>query len=244
MNVAVVLAAGKSLRFGDNNVPKQLVPLGDGPVVLQSLRLFCRPDIDLVLLVIDELDANKYVKIVQQAQTVYQGQIAICAGSSTRGRSLCQAAAWLDKNCKLQPDDVIITHDAARPFCHPKIISAHLEAAKKHHAITTVAPSADTIACVTNKEVKAVYVRSHTYCVQTPQTLTWTLLARYYLHQDEHPWHQADGFTDVAGLLLAVKQPVITVCNRFNNMKITTIDDYVTATALWDSLAFPQKAKT
>lgn len=233
MNCAVVLAAGKSSRASALGAPKQLLPLGGAPVAAHSVTLFCAPQIDCVLLVGDEANRGEYAKVVREAQAGFAGRVAFCPGGATRALSLCRAAAWIEEHLGPRPDDLVLTHDAARPFCPREVVFAHLEAAKAHDAIATVVESPDTLALVDGGFLASVLPRRRTMALQTPQSLKWWLMAELYLRKDDSPDHVDGAYTDACGPLLARGAKVFCVQGSPAGFKLTTPRDYAAAIAFW-----------
>ncbi|WP_436867798.1 2-C-methyl-D-erythritol 4-phosphate cytidylyltransferase, partial [Staphylococcus shinii] len=73
--------------------------------------------------------------------------------------------------------DVIVTHDAVRPFLTHRIIKENIESVLAHGAVDTVIPATDTIITSNDGEqIQSIPVRSEMYQGQTPQSFNVNLL--------------------------------------------------------------------
>lgn len=107
MNIGVILAAGKSTRFG-SEIPKQLYTLGDKPIVQHSIDLLSK-HLDKVIVVTNSECSDKI-----------NGDVIINDVDS-RLESIKVALDQID-TCKN-----ILIHDAARPYVTESMILELLE---------------------------------------------------------------------------------------------------------------------
>src|SRR5699024_12471059 len=78
-------------------------------------------------------------------------------------------------------EDVIVTHDAVRPFLTRRIIKENIDLVLEHGAVDTVIPATDTIIESENKEdISSIPVSDHMYQCQTPQSFKINLLIKGY----------------------------------------------------------------
>lgn len=78
-------------------------------------------------------------------------------------------------------DDVIVTHDAVRPFLTQRIIKENIEVAAKYGAVDTVIEAIDTIVMSKDKQnIHSIPVRNEMYQGQTPQSFNIKLLQDSY----------------------------------------------------------------
>ena len=181
---AVVLAAGRGLRAG-GGLPKQYRSLGGRSVISRSLALFTgHPAIDAVVGVIDPDDRALYDDAVGHLA----GTLPPVAGGSTRQRS---SLAGLRALAARAPDIVLI-HDAARPFASSLLIDRAILAAKAHGAAVPGTPMTDTVKRVGADGIAvAAPPRSELRAVQTPQAFRFDLILA--LHEQA----AAAGVTDL-----------------------------------------------
>lgn len=123
------------------------------------------------------------------------------------------------------PDDVILVHDAVRPFVTAEIIDGVIDAAKKQGAAIAGMPAVDTIKQVERTAegalIKTTIPRERVVMAQTPQGFRYDILKKAF---DEAA---ADGFTgtDEASLVERSGGAVTVVMGSPRNLKITTPSD-------------------
>jgi len=126
---------------------------------------------------------------------------------------------------KASAEDIVLVHDAVRPFVSAEIISEVISAAKKHGAAIAGVPAVDTIKQVERTAdgalIKATIPREKIVMAQTPQGFRYDVLKKAF---DEAA---ADGFvgTDEASLVERSGHPVAVVMGSPRNIKITTPAD-------------------
>ncbi len=123
------------------------------------------------------------------------------------------------------PEDIVLVHDAVRPFVTPEIIRHVIEAAHLHGAAIAGWPAVDTVKQVERTAdgalIKATIPRASIVMAQTPQGFRFNILKKAF---DDAV---ADGFlgTDEASLIERAGLPVVVVMGSPRNIKITTPAD-------------------
>ena len=218
--IALLLAAGTGERLG-LGVPKATVALGGRPLVAWSLEALGAASMVRGVIVVgdaqalgpalDALGAAARAKIVAQAP-----------GGATRQAS-CAAGLAL-----VAPDaDVVLVHDAARPFAEPSLFDAVAQQAFLHGAALAAEPLADTLKRVEGHKVVETIAREGLWRAQTPQG------ARRALLVEAHARAREDGVlaTDDVSLIERLGHAVHVVPALSSNRKITTLEDLAWAEA-------------
>jgi 2-C-methyl-D-erythritol 4-phosphate cytidylyltransferase / 2-C-methyl-D-erythritol 2,4-cyclodiphosphate synthase len=222
---AIVVAAGRGVRAG-GGIPKQYREVQGAPVVRHALSMFIgHPQVTLVQPVIHGDDAANFAAAA--------AGLNLCTpafGGATRQISV---RAGLEALQKAQPE-IVLVHDAARPFASPALISRAIAAGAGGAAVPGLALT-DTIKEVdASGRVVATCDRSRLRTVQTPQAFRYAdLLAAH------HQAFQAgrDDFTDDAALAEWAGMAVTVFEGEASNMKLTTEEDFArVASATWDGL--------
>ena len=123
------------------------------------------------------------------------------------------------------PDDLVLVHDAVRPFVDAEIIGNVIQAAAQHGAAIAALPAVDTVKQVDRTAGGAIVVstlpRARVVMAQTPQGFRYEVLKKAF---DDA---QADGFqgTDEASLVERTGHEVAVVMGSAQNIKITTPAD-------------------
>ncbi|MFC0242820.1 bifunctional 2-C-methyl-D-erythritol 4-phosphate cytidylyltransferase/2-C-methyl-D-erythritol 2,4-cyclodiphosphate synthase [Rhodopseudomonas telluris] len=212
---AIIVAAGRGLRAGAGG-PKQYRTLAGRPVIARSLEPFCsHPEICAVQPVTNPDDTALFNEAV--AGLSFRPAVG---GGATRQASV---RAGLEALAQLAPDIVLI-HDAARPFVTPGLISRAIVAAGQTGAALPVVAINDTVKQINAAgEVEATPDRATLRIAQTPQAF------RYDVILDAHRRAARDGrddFTDDAAIAEWAGLTVATFEGDAANMKLTTPDDF------------------
>ena len=206
---AVLLMGGEGLRFG-SSIPKQFLPLGDKKVYEHALGALKNSSL------FDE------IVIVCHPKWAQEGMIS---GGKTR-----QESSYLGlQGFRVKPDIVLI-HDAVRPFVSKKILEESIAMAVQFGAVDTCIPSTDTLVYAPNGEmIKEIPNRASFYRGQTPQAFQYQLIV------DAHEKTDQTNASDDCQLILPMGKPVHLVCGSNVNIKITTEIDIIVANAILNS---------
>ena len=222
---AILVAAGRGLRAGTGG-PKQYRSIGGQTVIFRSMQPFCtHPQISVVQPVLHPDDAATFN--------------AACAGlrhqPPANGGATRQASvhAGLEALSSERPDIVLI-HDAARPFVSEGLISRAIDAASRTGAAIPAIAVADTIKLIdADGNVADTPERARLRIAQTPQAF------RYDVILEAHRRAAREGrsdFTDDAALAEWAGLTVTTFEGDALNMKLTTPEDFVREEARLASL--------
>src|SRR6201999_1370340 len=119
-----------------------------------------------------------------------------------------------------QKPDIVLIHDAARPFVSPALISRAIDAASTTGAAIPAIAVADTIKLVDgNGRVEATPERAHLRIAQTPQSFRYEAILEAHRRAAREG---RDDFTDDAALAEWVGLTVATFEGDVANMKLTT----------------------
>ena len=219
MNIAIVLAAGKSERLNDINVPKQLYLLNNVPLFMYSVLTFNNlEDIDEVYVVTNE---ECYKQIDQYLELYRLEKVkGIILGGATRQESVYNALNKLEES-GVKDDDIILIHDAARPLMDKFIVLDNIAGVKMYDAVTTAIKVKDTI--IKGDETLDGFVdRNALYQAQTPQSFRFRIIKNAH---DNALNKKLENMTDDSALVKENGQPVHIVKGTTANFKVTTIDD-------------------
>jgi 2-C-methyl-D-erythritol 4-phosphate cytidylyltransferase/2-C-methyl-D-erythritol 2,4-cyclodiphosphate synthase len=144
------------------------------------------------------------------------GKVRFVLGGVERNESVYNGLKALSD---LAPDDIVLIHDAARPFIMPAEIMRVASAARQTGAATLAVPVTETL-----RRDDGTYIdRSGVWAVQTPQAF------RYGLLMKAHEAGKGARVTDDTGLVAALGHPVEMVLGDRANIKITTPEDWAFA---------------
>lgn len=202
---------------------KQFTELGGTPILIHTLRKFAAVDaVSEIWIALRENEIQGFRERLQrEAKDVLRKKVDIVAGGEHRQQSVANALNALSAS----PDDIVLVHDAVRPFVTAEIILEVMEAAKKYGAAIAGLPAVDTIKQVERTSegalIKATIPRAGIVMAQTPQGFRYSLIKKVF---DDAA---ADGFmaTDEASLAERAGHNVAVVMGSPRNIKITTPAD-------------------
>jgi 2-C-methyl-D-erythritol 4-phosphate cytidylyltransferase / 2-C-methyl-D-erythritol 2,4-cyclodiphosphate synthase len=222
---AILVAAGRGLRAGAGG-PKQYRTIGGKTVIFRAMEPFCTHPQVLAVQPVLNPDDNA---LFNQAAGGLRHQPPT-AGGATRQASV---HAGLEALAAQKPDIVLI-HDAARPFVSQALISRAIDAASRSGAAIPVIPVTDTVKLVdASGNIEATPERARLRVAQTPQAFRFDVIL------DAHRRAARDGrgdFTDDAAIAEWAGLTVATFEGDAANMKLTTPEDFVREEARFASL--------
>jgi 2-C-methyl-D-erythritol 4-phosphate cytidylyltransferase/2-C-methyl-D-erythritol 2,4-cyclodiphosphate synthase len=223
---AVIVAAGNGSRAGGEQ-PKQYQKIGGEAILRRTLRIFANhPDITVVQTVIG---ANQHAAFEAVAQGLKVAPPVI--GGASRQES-CRIGI---EACNPSKPDIVLIHDAARPFVSHEVISDIIVALQHADGAIPALPVADTIKQAHDGIVETTLDRSTLYNVQTPQGF------HFHAIREAHAKAAALGrtdFTDDAAVAESAGLKVKLVPGDPRNRKLTTTQDI----AMADAALKPQPA--
>lgn len=199
---------------------KQFVEVDGAPILVHTLRKFAEcAQVNEICIAMRPADADVFMPELQKHGL--KKAIQIVEGGENRQQSVSNALAAI----KASDDDVVLVHDAVRPFVEPETIANVIDAVQKYGAAIAGIPAIDTIKQVERTAdgavVTATIPREYIVQAQTPQGFRFGLLKKCF--DDAN----AEGFTgtDEASLLERAGHPVHVVMGSVRNIKITTPAD-------------------
>lgn len=218
MIYAVILAGGKGLRVG-GDIPKQLLLLAGKPVIRWSAETFQSVDeIDKIIIVGEKNSLETIKRMLPEHD--FPKIINFIEGGAERSDSSYNALI----SREFAADDLILFHDAARPFITPDIIKSLITEIKASGAAGIYIPAVDTVTIAEHSKVISIPERRQVFYAQTPQGF------RYSIIKDAHEKYKKGllniKVTDDVSLVMARGYDVKIVSGSPLNFKITTDFDY------------------
>jgi 2-C-methyl-D-erythritol 4-phosphate cytidylyltransferase len=231
--VVIIPAAGLGTRMAPMPVgakgkqkktppSKQFTELGGTPILLHTLRKFAGVDaVSEIWIALRENEIAGFRAQLESAKDVLKKKVELVAGGEHRQQSVENAL----KAVAAALDDIVLVHDAVRPFVDPQIIQEVIAAAEKYGAAIAGLPAVDTVKQVERTAegalIKATIPRAGIVMAQTPQGFRYSVIKKAF---DEA---SADGFlgTDEASLVERSGHEVAVVMGAARNIKITTPAD-------------------
>jgi 2-C-methyl-D-erythritol 4-phosphate cytidylyltransferase / 2-C-methyl-D-erythritol 2,4-cyclodiphosphate synthase len=266
---AIIAAGGRGERLGSSQ-PKQLLSIGGRTILERSVEAFAlHPGVDAIIVALPQAlvddppeylrsagafaraDADRAIGVGERP--AFGGKpVRIVAGGVRRQDSVANAFAAAGDTT-----DLIVIHDAARPFASADLITRTIAAAAQSGAAVAAVRSRDTVKLARRPDPDAASPLAHNgsvgawvvgetlpresiYLAQTPQAFQREVLRRALAVGAR------DGVdaTDEAALVELAGLPVSLVDGEASNIKITTSDDLPIAEAIaaHSAIGSPQSA--
>ncbi|HMM06933.1 MAG TPA: IspD/TarI family cytidylyltransferase [Clostridiales bacterium] len=229
MIAAVILAAGNGSRMA-GSLPKQFLKIEGKPVLVRTVEAFLRSDlVDRVVVAVAK-DWLDYAERLLEEAFGGAAPISVTVGGSSRLQSLINACAFLSDAFGITKDDIVLTHDAARPFVTKQVIAENIKLLDSYDGVTTACPAVDTIlVSADGKKVDDIPLRKTMFSVQTPQTFHTGELIETIASLTEA---EKSALTDAAKAYVLKKKRVGIVLSETTNLKLTTAADLSLAASL------------
>jgi len=207
----VIAAAGRGERLG-SAVPKAFVSLAGEPIVMHTMRccagacLFAR-----AVVAVPETHVEQLRELVA-AQAPWPLKVEAVIGGEERQESVRRSLMALGEEC-----EIVVVHDAVRPFVSPDLFFACVKGARRCGAAVAAVPVRDTLKRTTGDVVISTVERQGLWMVQTPQAFRLPLLREAHSRAAETGYRA----TDDAALVERAGGVVQVVRGQLQNIKIT-----------------------
>ncbi len=220
MHVVAIIAAGGYGHRVKVGVPKQLLEIGGLSILERSIRPFESSDrVDEIVVVLPP----ELVKDFPPCIDVLKTPVHVVPGGRSRQDSVACGFDHIQNRA-----DVVVVHDAARPFVTEALIARTIDAALESGAAIAALPAQDTVKQRDMQKstavVKTTFARETIYLAQTPQAFRVGVL-----RDAVSLGQQGLEATDEAALAESAGHPVRLIEGEARNMKITTAADLAIA---------------
>jgi len=217
------MASAPSTKGKKPAASKQFTELAGTPILVHTLRKFvASPEVSEIYVALRANEIEGFRSRLQNdAKDMQQKKIYLVEGGEHRQHSVANAMS----SVSAADDDIVLVHDAVRPFVTEEIIHNVIRAAQKHGAAIAGLPAVDTVKQVERISdgalITATLPRERVVLAQTPQGFRYGVLKKAF---DEAA---ADGFTgtDEASLVERSGHAVAVVMGSARNIKITAPAD-------------------
>jgi len=233
---AIIAAGGRGQRFGGVE-PKQLLAIGGRPILERSVEAFlAHPAIDAVVVALPQPlvdDPPSYLRPPRGAgRGASTKPLRLVAGGDRRQDSVANAFRTVDAS-----SDIIVIHDAARPFVTSDLIARTIAAAAEAGAAVAAVAARDTVkrssaAAGSRRTVSETLPRETIFLAQTPQAFRRAVLEQALAAAARESFEA----TDEAALVEHAGHAVRLVEGDASNIKITLPADVPVAEAIAETL--------
>lgn len=228
MNITVIFAGGVGSRMNSKDRPKQFLDIYNKPIIVHTIEHFQNSEeIDAIVVVcvsdwiehfkslVYKYRLDKIVRVVPGGST---GQLSIYNG-------LCAA-----KEVANDEKSIVLIHDGVRPMINSSLISRNIEDVHKFGSSITSGIVKETIVEIYDDGgIRHVPDRAHSRVAKAPQCF-W-LNDILYAHEQALKMNRTD-YIDSCSIMKAYGFDLHMTDGPYENIKITTPDDYYTMRAL------------
>lgn len=223
-DVAVIVpAAGTGSRMGGTR--KQFRLLGGKPLLVQTLLVFQHhPLVQHIIVAVPEGEKSRFTDALKNAGI--SKLVAVVPGGRTRQDSVAAALRMAPAST-----EIVLVHDAVRPFITRTQITRIIEVIGKHGAAALAVPVTDTVRYGEYETFTRIVSRENLFRMQTPQG------CRKSWFEEAHRKALLENIqaTDDVDLIQRAGYAVRIVQGSARNLKITTPADWELANLLWPS---------
>jgi 2-C-methyl-D-erythritol 4-phosphate cytidylyltransferase len=212
--LAIIPAAGAGLRMG-GGTPKQFLSLDGVPIFVHTLRKFVASE------VVNEITLGVRPEDMERARAEvdrehFEKPVSLVEGGASRQETVARALTEAPPGT-----EIVLVHDAVRPFIDLHLIQSVVEAARKGGAAILGIPSVDTVKQVERQMILGTIPRERIVLAQTPQAF------RHEIIKEAFDRATADGFygSDEASLVERLGYSVTVIMGSDRNIKITKPSD-------------------
>ena len=231
MNIGVIFAGGVGSRMHSKDVPKQFLEIHNKPIIIHTLEYFERnEEIDAVVIScisdwIPHLEKLLYQYRIEKVKRVVRGgatgQLSIYNGLTAAKEVAAGRKA------------IVLIHDGVRPLINEQLLSDNIESVKRYGSAITSAVVKETIVVIDEDGmVEQVPSRAKSRVAKAPQSF-WLddILAVHEKALSEGNDNSIDSCT----LMQSYGYKLHMVDGPYENIKITTPDDFDTMRAILDA---------
>ena len=230
----MILAGGIGSRMQSPELPKQYLKIENMPIIVRTVKNFVDFGSFRAGVICCPVDWIEYTKALLLEYGIPTDTVFVVPGGKNRNSSVQNGCRFITSNFNVSDDDVILTHDAVRPFIDARVIKDNVAAVKEFGAANTVMPVYDTVIRTATGDFLTEHLpRKELYRVQTPQSFRLKELENVInsLSDDE-----LEAYTDVASIFADRGFRVRLVEGLDSNIKITTPFDLAVAETIVKNL--------
>ena len=230
--IITILAGGTGKRMGNVKLPKQFLEICGVPVIVLTVRnILSYKLFDMVEIVIHP-GWKKYLMELLANYNIDISKIAFVDGGQERIQSIENGLDYLKKS-GAEDDDIVVIHDAVRPFASKALFANAVAETQKYGATVAIVPAKDTMIVSENGIAVDMPDRTKLFHGQAPDSFKFKIL------YDALKSLSAEEMATITGTAqICQKKGIVihTFLGEENNIKITTIEDMFLAKAIYEEL--------
>lgn len=227
---AGILAGGQGTRMGNVAMPKQFLLLNEKPIIVHTIEKFILNDSFKKIIIATPKEWINHTNDILKKYNINIPRVIVIEGGKERNDTIMNIISWIEEADGLQDDDIIVTHDAVRPFLTHRIIEENIEMGLKFGAVDTAIEAIDTIVVSEDGNyINDIPRRETMYQGQTPQTFNAKQLKNLY---NELSNEEKEILTDACKIFSIKNEKVKLVKGEVFNIKVTVPYDLKIANSI------------
>ncbi|MFS6050573.1 IspD/TarI family cytidylyltransferase [Streptococcus agalactiae] len=230
MNIGVIFAGGVGRRMNTKGKPKQFLEVHGKPIIVHTIDIFQNTEAIDAVVVVCVSDWLDYMNNLVERFNLTKVK-AVVVGGETGQMSIFKG---LEAAEQLATDDaVVLIHDGVRPLINEEVINANIQSVKETGSAVTSVRAKETVVLVNDSsKISEVVDRTRSFIAKAPQS--------FYLSDILSVERDAisKGITDAidSSTLMGMYNRELTIVEGpYENIKITTPDDFYMFKALYDA---------
>lgn len=231
MNIGVIFAGGVGSRMHSKDVPKQFLEIHNKPIIIHTLEYFEKnEEIDAVVISC----VGEWIPYLEKLLYKYRIEKVkrVVAGGATGQLSIYNGLVAA-REVAAGRDAVVLIHDGVRPLISEELLSANIASVKKYGSAITAGKVKETIVVIDEEgTVREVPSRDMARVAKAPQSFR---LEDILTAHERAMSEGIDNSIDSCTLMQSYGYQLHMIEGPYENIKITTPDDFYTMRAILDA---------
>ena len=230
--IITILAGGTGKRMGNVKLPKQFLEICGIPVIVLTVRNILASQLFDQLVIVIHPEWKGYLAELLVNYNIDISRIAFVKGGQERIESIENALDYL-KESGAADDDIVVIHDAVRPFASKTLFANAIAETCKYGATVAIVPAKDTMIVSENGIATDMPDRTKLFHGQAPDSFKFKTI---YDALKSLTLEEKVVITGTAQICQKKGIVIHTFLGEENNIKITTIEDMFLAKAIYEEL--------
>lgn len=230
MNIGVIFAGGVGRRMNTKGKPKQFLEVHGKPIIVHTIDIFQNTEAIDAVVVVCVSDWLDYMNNLVERFNLTKVK-AVVAGGETGQMSIFKG---LEAAEQLATDDaVVLIHDGVRPLINEEVINANIQSVKETGSAVTSVRAKETVVLVNDSsKISEVVDRTRSFIAKAPQSF---YLSDILSVERDAISKGINDAIDSSTLMGMYNRELTIVEGPYENIKITTPDDFYMFKALYDA---------
>lgn len=230
MIFAAILAGGTGARMNKHNIPKQFIDLCGKPIIIHTIeKILAVKDFDYIFIAIHPEYKEYLQNILKTFNLADESRIIVINGGKERidsVQNVINSAYEFNHN----DNDIIVIHDAVRPFVSKQILLNSIKTANEYGACVAVTPAIDTMYTLDNSgSIIGFPDRKKMFNGQAPDSFKLGILKKSLESLTTEEKTKITGTVQICSIK---GHSIMSIPGDYKNIKITTENDLIIAESI------------